>query len=127
MELGEYVRKALEEREISAGEAAKRSKGQLSENYIRKIMRGETKNPSIPKLKALANAGELNEEELLTMAGVEYEKPNPWPIKSLLRTMDKITSNPDLTEIVKELIKLDAKELQELRRSLRKKQKKAGD
>ena len=57
------------------------------------------------------------------MAGVEYQKPNPWPIKTLLLAIDKITSNPDLTEIVKELIKLDAKELQQLRQLLRRRER----
>jgi transcriptional regulator with XRE-family HTH domain len=121
MTVGDYIKRKIEETGLSAGEVAERSEGAVSENYIRKIMRGETRNPSIPKLKAIAKGFGIDEQELLSEAGVSSD--NPWPPKLLIKALARITDSPALTELVKKLIEMDETETERVLKFLAKKKK----
>jgi len=118
MKIGDYVKRLIEETGLSPGDVAERSEGKVSENYIRKIMRGETQNPSIPKLKAIANGFGIDEQRLLAVAGVASD--NPWPPKLLIKAMDRITDSPALTDLVKKLIEMDDGQVQKILKVVRK-------
>ena len=118
MKIGDYVKRLIEETGLSPGDVAERSEGKVSENYIRKIMRGETQNPSIPKLKAIANGFGIDEQRLLAVAGVVSD--NPWPPKLLIKAMDRITDSPALTDLVKKLIEMDDGQVQKILKVVRK-------
>jgi hypothetical protein len=52
---------------------------------------------------------------VLGAAGVRLE--NPWPPQLLIKTMGRITASRALTELVKELAKMDDREIQKVLRS----------
>jgi len=102
MTLGDYVSRAMEERNLIAAEVARRSKGSLTANYVSKVMHGDVQNPSIPKLKALAKAIGIKENDLLRVAGVEFDKEeSPWPPETIVRLLQRMISEPELGELVK--------------------------
>jgi transcriptional regulator with XRE-family HTH domain len=117
--LAEYVSRTLKDKKLSADEVAARSGGKIAANTVGKIARGETKHPSIPTLQALAQGMGEDEEAALGAAGVRFT--NPWPPQLLLKTMGRITASPALTELVKELAKMDEKEIQKVLRSVKRK------
>ena len=103
---------------MSAAEVARKSEGGLSESYVLKIMHGETKHPSIPKLKALAKGMGVDEDEVLAEAGVEPEQV--WPPNKLLSVMQKIVGSKELTRIVNLIVDEKPAELKKLLRTLEK-------
>src|SRR5260370_42712622 len=107
MTLGEYIEQVLAEKRLSVPEVARRSDGEISANYIRKIIAGRVGNVSIPRLQGLAKGMGEDEDKVLGMAGVRFGRDDPWPADDLVRAVGKIISNEDFTAIVKELMKLD--------------------
>jgi transcriptional regulator with XRE-family HTH domain len=101
MTLAEYCTRVMSEKKLIPAEVARRSQGSLTASYVSKIMRGEVQNPSIPKLKALARAIGVEENAVLRVAGVEFDKENPWPADTIVLMLQKIVSDPDLGELVK--------------------------
>ena|SRR5262245_33140900 len=102
MTLAEYVSRVMDERNLIPAEVARRSQGSLTANYVSKIMHGDVQNPSIPKLKALAKAIGSNENDLLRVAGVEFDKDeSPWPPETIIRLLQRVISEPELGELVK--------------------------
>jgi len=102
MTVAEYVTRAMDDRHLIPAEVARRSQGSLTANYVSKIMHGDVQNPSIPKLKALAKAIGINENDLLRVAGVEFNKDeSPWPPETIIRLLQRIISEPELSELVK--------------------------
>jgi transcriptional regulator with XRE-family HTH domain len=119
MTLAEFVTSEMEVRKLTAAEVARRSEGGISANAVIKIKKGYTKNPSIPILQALALGAGIDENQLLSVAGVKLETPeNPWPPQTLIRALQRITSNDDFTVIVKQLMVLSDRELVTARRLL---------
>jgi transcriptional regulator with XRE-family HTH domain len=108
MTLAEYVDQVMTQKGLDAVKVARASNGGISANYARKIRRGETLNPSIPLLEALAKGLDEDLKRLMKFAGASLKGPeDPWPAPILIRAMQKIVSSPDFTAIVKELMKLD--------------------
>jgi len=119
MTLAEYVDQVMTQKGLDAVKVAKASDGGISANYVRKIRRGQTLNPSIPLLEALAKGLGEDFKTLMKFAGASLKGPeDPWPAPILIRAMQKIVSSPDFTVIVKELMKLDKNGLRKARQSL---------
>ena len=111
----------MEEQGLTAVEIERRSNYTISDSYIGKILKRKVKRPSLVMLQALALGAGLDEAELLAYAGaISNEKPNPWPARELLQTMQKIIGSKELTELVKLLVKKKPEELRKLLKSLRK-------
>lgn len=112
MTLAEFVTSEMETRKLTAAEVARRSEGGISANAVIKIKKGYTKNPSIPILQALALGAGMDENQLLSVAGVKLGIPdNPWPPQTLIKTLQRMTSSRDFTDIVKQLMTLSDKDL----------------
>ncbi len=90
----------------------------MVESYVLKVMHEEIKHPSIPKLKALAEAIGLDEEEILTEAGIEQRQA--WPPNKLLSVMQKVVRSPELTELINLLVDKKPEELRKLLKTLKK-------
>ena len=118
LSLGEYLTRKMAEKRLSAAEVARRSDGNLVESYVLKVMHEEIKHPSIPKLKALAEATGLDEDEILAEAGVEARQV--WPPNKLLWVMQKVVASPELTELINLAVDKKPEELRKVLKMLKK-------
>ena len=107
MTLGEYVKKVMGEKHLNAKEVERRSKKQITDSYVLNIINGTAKNLTVEKLQALAIGLGVDEEEVFRIARGQSIKREiePWPTNVLLDTMREVVNNPDLTNIVKGLVK----------------------
>lgn len=105
--LPEYVKRVMKERGLKPKDVEKQSGGDIVDAYVIKIINGKTKFPSVVKLQALAKGLGVDEDELFKVArGIPKGKRSgePWPGPVLLKAMERIVANPELTRIVKALL-----------------------
>jgi transcriptional regulator with XRE-family HTH domain len=65
--LGEIIRAQMLVKNMSLMDVAKASKGQISDAYISQLITGKAKNPSVRKIRALAEALGLEAARLLEL------------------------------------------------------------
>src|SRR5262249_27621399 len=120
MDLAEFLERKMKELGLTAVEIERRSNYTISDSQISKILKRKVKRPSLAILQALALGAGLNEAELLKYAGAAAkDKPNPWPARELLQTMQKIIGSKELTELIKLLVRKTPEELRKLLKSLK--------
>jgi transcriptional regulator with XRE-family HTH domain len=101
----------MDEKGLSSRDIQARSGKKIADSYVTKIVNGITTNPSIDKTKALAEGLGVDEDEVFKVArGIPLKESgsrggDPWPSSILIKAMDTITSRPDLTRVVKALLK----------------------
>lgn len=116
----------MQEKQLSTRDVETRSANQIADAYVLKIKKGITTNPTISKLQALAEGLGVDEEELFKVArGVSVKEigsrgGDPWPSNVLVRAMETVISSPDLTAILKALIKWKPAKLKALRKQIEK-------
>ena len=110
--LGQYVARVVKERGLKHHEVREMSGGKITDGYVRGIMTGKAKNPSVEKLKALARGLGVSEDEIFRVArGVTSEgeaktkdyQPNYQVIVNLISASLK---NRTLAELLSEVSKL---------------------
>lgn len=103
--LREYIEKTLAQKNLSRLQVEKRSKGKITDSYIKNILDGKTKTISVDKLNALA--------EGLGVSGLELYR---------VVSGDKVEHDPqDLDAILRIVLDMTPKERASLLASLRKK------
>ena len=116
--LSQYVKRILEEKQMTMMNVQERSKGGIADAYVGSIVNGVAKNPSVDKLKALAvGIGEPEDDVFKVARGLplDYEgeaSRDPWPGTILAKAIGKIVSSPELTKILHALLQMSLKELQ---------------
>jgi transcriptional regulator with XRE-family HTH domain len=124
--LPEYVRRIMKEKDLRAKEVQRRSGDKIDDAYVIKIMKGITTNPSISKTQALAEGLGVDEDELFKVArGIPINESgsrggDPWPSNVLIKTMESITSSPELTRAVKTIVAMKPAKLKALLKQLEK-------
>jgi transcriptional regulator with XRE-family HTH domain len=107
--LPEYVQRIMDEKGLKPKDVEVRSSKKIDAAYVFKILHGRSKYPSVVKLQGLAEGLGVDEDELFKVArGVPLKgkrSGDPWPSNVLIRAMGRITSSPELTEIVQALLK----------------------
>ena len=108
--LPEYVQRIMNEKGLKPKDVEIRSSNKIDAAYVFKILRGKSKYPSVVKLQGLAEGLGVDEEELFKVArgvapGQSKRVGDPWPSNILIQAMQRITSSPELTEIVQGLLK----------------------
>lgn len=109
--LAAYVKRIMKEKGLSSRDVQARSGKKIADSYVNKITSGKTKNPSISKTQALAIGLGVDEDEVFKVArGIPIGESGSrggeaWPTNILVDAITKITSNPDLTRVVKALLK----------------------
>lgn len=118
--LGTYVSRIMQEKHLTNIDVQERSGRQIADSYISNITKNKADNPSVKKLQALARGLGADEDEIFRVArGLpirsDAKKENdPWPANVLLRIMGKIVSSPELTRIIKTIVKMKPQELKDL-------------
>ena len=113
-ELREYIQQVLAQKGLSILQVEKRSGGKIKDSYIRDILDGKTKAISVEKLNALAEGLGVDGLELYKLASGKqavFKYEDPWPNSVLIKAIEAITSNPDLTKIIKALLKMKPAEI----------------
>jgi transcriptional regulator with XRE-family HTH domain len=116
----EYLNRWLKEHKLSAVEIERRSGGAITDGYIGQLKRGEQKNLTVDKLIALARAMGDNPHNLLDvfMGEPVPQSTDPWASHRFLNAMQRMVSDPVLSDIMKALLQMDAKQLEIVRKNL---------
>jgi len=120
MTLGEYVRRVMEAKHLSAMKVQQNSGGAISDTYVLKIKNGMAKRPSLSRLKALAKGLKQPEDEVLAVAGAEVERQE-WSAQRLAAIVRKIADHPELGEIVELLAHMKSDEFKKIAATIKKK------
>lgn len=113
MNLKDYVRKVMKEKNLSAQQVARNSGKEITGSYVTRILRGEVKRPSVEKLRGLAKGLDRPHEEVLHVAGGLPEQEN-WSPEGLCEALMKIAKNPEITQIVKSLLRMKPEDLKQV-------------
>jgi transcriptional regulator with XRE-family HTH domain len=66
--LAQYVTRIIKEKKFTHQEVRKLAGGKITDGYVRGIMTGKARNPSVDKLKALARGLGVSEDEVFSVA-----------------------------------------------------------
>lgn len=108
-ELIKLIRLIMREKGLSVLQIQKRSGGKIKDSFISDILSGKTKTLSVEKVHALAEGLGVDSIEVFKAAsgeGVSFINTEPWPPKKLLKTMEQVVDNPQLTKIMQSLPKM---------------------
>jgi len=118
MSFQDYLKQKMREKGLTAKEIETRSGGGISDSYISKLLKGRTKTPSVPKLKAIAKGMDIDEKEVFAAAGGELVERETLSASTLVFIMQKLVDNSELTTLVQILIKQKPAKLKALLKSL---------
>ena len=116
--LRDYLQKVMKEKQLTGVDIQKRSGGKIGDSYISKILRGESKNLTVEKINALAEGLGVDSVDVFRAASgykTDYRSVDEqWHGHILLRFMEKIVLNPDLTRIVKAITEMKPREIKSI-------------
>jgi transcriptional regulator with XRE-family HTH domain len=134
--LAVYVAKVLKEKRITLHDVQVMSGWTITDAYVGSIIRGRARNPSVEKLQALARGLGIDEDEIFRVArglapvgAANHGAANPEQSVAILRLMARVLAQPDVTEILEEIVELsdeDCAVVLSSVRSLSKSARKAG-
>jgi transcriptional regulator with XRE-family HTH domain len=131
--LGQYVKRILDEKQLTMTDVEERSENGIADAYVANIVKGVAKNPSVDKLKALAvGLGEPEDDVFKVARGlpldyVEEGGRDPWPGTVLAKAIDKIVTSPELTKILQALMQMSLKELKAVLKYIESRKKSKGN
>ena len=108
-ELIKLIRLVMQEKGLSVLQIQKRSREKIKDSFISDILSGKTKTISVEKVHALAEGLGVNSIEVFKAASgeaIDFTNTEPWPPKKLLKTMEQVVDNPQLTKIMQSLPKM---------------------
>jgi transcriptional regulator with XRE-family HTH domain len=110
----EYIARVMKQKGLSARDVERNSGNRIDNSHVSKFLRGSETNPSANAMKALAAGLGVNPHEVF--AAVTGYHPDPATPSSpdvleILSMMEKVAINPDLREVLRELIRLSPEEL----------------
>ncbi|HEY7913852.1 MAG TPA: hypothetical protein VIG62_18210 [Blastocatellia bacterium] len=116
--LAAYVTRIIREKGLKQDEVRRLSRGQITDGYIRGIMKGKAKNLSVDKLKALALGLGVSEDELFRVArglpafSDSLKQEQEATFGSIIRLVGDSAKNRIVADLLREAAKLTP-ELQE--------------
>lgn len=112
-ELGEYVRRIMKLKGLTQKDVQRLSGGKITDGYVASIAIGRASNPSVDKLKALADGLGVDVNEMFHVASGRLDPPTARVGRSpvtdplmLLDTVRKAVVNPVVTQILREVVAL---------------------
>lgn len=103
------IQLVMKEKGLSVLQIQKRSDGKIKDSFIFDILKGKTKTLSVEKVHALAEGLGVDSVDVFKAASgeaVNFIHTEPWPPKKLLKVMEQVVDNPQLTKIMQELSKM---------------------
>ncbi|MEK6303423.1 MAG: helix-turn-helix domain-containing protein [Acidobacteriota bacterium] len=121
--LAEYVTRIISEKNLKQHEVKEISGGEITDGYVRGIMTGKARNPSVDKLKALARGLGVSEDEIFKVArGLPFEgehREQQSNYRVIVNLMSASLKNSALTELLAEAARLSLDSQEEGVRLLR--------
>ena len=121
--LAEYVARIIGEKRLKHHEVKEISGGEITDGYVRGIMTGKARNPSVDKLKALALGLGVSEDEIFRVArGLPYEsehREQQSNYRVIVNLMSASLKNRTLTELLEEAARLPLESQEEAVKLLR--------
>jgi transcriptional regulator with XRE-family HTH domain len=121
--LAQYVNRILKEKGLTPQEVKELSGGKITDGYVRGIMTGKARNPSVLKLKALARGLDVDEDELFNVARGLTMQARPRGYESKYRVIASVMfaslKNPTLAELLFEVAGLSPETQGEVVRTLK--------
>lgn len=120
--LNEYVKRVMKLKGLTLKDVQRLSGRRITDAYVASISSGRASNPSVDKLKALADGLGVDVDELFHVAcGLPEEeagvhKDHRPDSLLILETVQKAVASPDVTEILHEVVSLSPKERVDLLR-----------
>ena len=115
--LAEYVARVLKEKRLTLHDVQVMSGWTITDAYVGSIIRGRASNPSVEKLQALARGLCVDEDEIFRVARgltpgdcVGHTAADPEHSVRILRLMAQVLSQPGVTEIMEEIVRLSEEE-----------------
>jgi len=100
MALGDFIRRVMEEKGLTAVQVQRNSGGEISDSYLVRLREGKGKRPSLRIIKAVAKG--LNEPEDVVMreagADVEQTRKKEWTARESLELMTLLLADEELRE-----------------------------
>jgi transcriptional regulator with XRE-family HTH domain len=131
--LGEYVKRILDEKQLTMYDVEVRSEKRIADAYVANILSGVAKNLTVEKLKALAaGLGEPEEDVFKVARGLpldseEKQKNVQWSAGGIIKALEIVMSSPEMTEILLALMQMSLKELKAVLKFIASGEKKTGD
>jgi hypothetical protein len=122
-ELIKLIQQVMKEKDISVPQIQQRSGGNIKVSFIYDILSGKTKTISVETVHALAAGLGMNSLDVFKAASgeeISFDHPEPWPPHILLKIMEQVVDDPELTEIVKALVQATPKKRKAILAQLRK-------
>jgi transcriptional regulator with XRE-family HTH domain len=120
MTLAEYLNQIIDEKGITPTEIQRRSNGAITDSYIGYIRSGKGKNVSSKKLIVLAQALDIDVDNLFRVNAGLPPKQELWTPHSLVRVMEKAVDNPELGKVFQILSKQKPAKIKALLKQLEK-------
>jgi transcriptional regulator with XRE-family HTH domain len=125
-DLKRYVKRVMKQKGLTLRDIEIRSGGKITDGYVSGIITGIAKNPSVEKIKALAQGLGVSIDEVFHVAcgtldprTSKLQGMDSSQFVMLLDLMHQIVVNPDLMEILKELVYLGPDERAVMLRTLK--------
>jgi transcriptional regulator with XRE-family HTH domain len=126
LDLSRYVRDMMRRKGLTLRDVERNSGGEITDGYISGIINGEAKNLSVEKIKALANGLGVKADDLFKAAcgsanhlDQQALAFDPSHSLMLLSLMQRVAVSSELTEMLQEMVELDAEDRQIMLRTLR--------
>lgn len=123
-DLSSYVSRIMKLKALSPRDVAEKSGNSITGAYVTSMMSGIATNPSVEKLNALAMGLGVDAVELFYVASglpqeaIAHESVDTSHTLMILEMMQKIAANPDMTELVQEVLRLNPHEQKIILRTL---------
>jgi transcriptional regulator with XRE-family HTH domain len=124
-DLRQYVKRVMRRKNLTLRDIEMRSGGRITDGYVSGIIAGVAKNPSVDKIRALADGLGVEVAEVFHVAcglpAISDGSPRPDPYSSLalLDLMQRVVLTPELLDFLCELVTLPTQERLSLLRTLR--------
>lgn len=116
-DLRSYVRRIMKQKGLTLRDVEHRSGERITDGYVSGIIAGTAKNPSVEKVKALADGLGVDVVELFHVAcgtfedsAAELHKVDPSHSLMVLELMQKIVISPELIDLLHEILNLSAED-----------------
>ena len=116
-DLGEFVKRVMKLKGLTQKDVQRMSGGRITDGYVASIAVGRACNPSVDKIKALADGLGVDVDELFHVACGLPEEPrvrgkssDPSDPLMILDTIRKAVVSPDVTLILHEVVRLSNEE-----------------
>lgn len=122
-ELQEYVTEIMQAKKLRAIDVEARSGGKITDSHISNIVNGKTTTMGADKINALAEGLGVDSWEVFQAVSgnsVVHSPEDPWPSYALVTAVETIVNDPDLTAIVKALLKMKPSKRKALRKQIEK-------